>query len=65
MHTSTVEYTKDLRTELTHALSGNTVITDGEWHHVAVVWANDGMIYIQEDRSTPVRVPKDLAGCDA
>ena len=21
---------------------GNTVITDGEWHHVAVVWANDG-----------------------
>ena len=21
---------------------GNTVVTDGEWHHVAVTWANDG-----------------------
>ena len=30
-----------------------------------LVWADDGMIYIQEDRSTPVRVPKDAAGCDA
>ncbi len=23
-------------------LVGNTVVTDGEWHHVAVTWANDG-----------------------
>ncbi|MDB4435558.1 LamG domain-containing protein, partial [bacterium] len=21
---------------------GNTVVTDAEWHHVAVTWANDG-----------------------
>jgi secreted PhoX family phosphatase len=30
-----------------------------------LVWADDGMIYIQEDRSTSVRVPKDPSGCDA
>jgi hypothetical protein len=30
-----------------------------------LVWAGDGLIYIQEDRSTSVRVPKDPAGCDA
>lgn len=30
-----------------------------------LVWADDGSIYIQEDRSTSVRVPKDAAGCDA
>ncbi len=30
-----------------------------------LVWADDGLIYIQEDRSTPVRVPKDIAGCAA
>ena len=30
-----------------------------------LVWADDGLIYIQEDRSTSVRVPKDPAGCDA
>jgi hypothetical protein len=30
-----------------------------------LVWADDGMVYIQEDRSTSVRVPKDPAGCDA
>jgi hypothetical protein len=30
-----------------------------------LVWADDGMIYIQEDRSTAIRVPKDPAGCDA
>ncbi len=28
-------------------------------------WADDGFIYVQEDRSTVVRVPKDPAGCDA
>jgi hypothetical protein len=30
-----------------------------------LVWADDGSIYIQEDRSTSIRVPKDPAGCDA
>jgi hypothetical protein len=27
---------------------GNTVVTDGEWHHVAVTWANDGTPDIQD-----------------
>jgi hypothetical protein len=30
-----------------------------------LVWANDGYVYLQEDRSTVVRVPKDPAGCAA
>jgi hypothetical protein len=28
-----------------------------------LVWADDGYIYLQEDRSTVARVPKDPAGC--
>ena len=27
---------------------GNTVVTDAEWHHVAVTWANDGTPNIQD-----------------
>ena len=27
---------------------GNTVVTDGEWHHVAVTWENDGTPNIQD-----------------
>lgn len=27
---------------------GNTVVTDGDWHHVAVTWANDGTPDIQD-----------------
>lgn len=27
---------------------GNAVVTDGEWHHVAVTWANDGTPDIQD-----------------
>ena len=30
-----------------------------------LVWADDGLVYIQEDRSTSERVPKDPAGCSA
>ena len=29
-------------------LVGNTVVTDGEWHHVAVTWANDGTPDVQD-----------------
>lgn len=29
-------------------LVGNTVVTDSEWHHVAVTWANDGSPDIQD-----------------
>jgi hypothetical protein len=29
-----------------------------------LTWADNGMIYVQEDRSTGERVPKDPAGCD-
>ncbi|MDA7518324.1 LamG domain-containing protein, partial [bacterium] len=29
---------------------GNTVVTDTEWHHVAVTWANDGSPDIQDAR---------------
>ncbi|MDB4438327.1 LamG domain-containing protein [bacterium] len=29
---------------------GNTVVTDAEWHHVAVTWANDGSPDIQDAR---------------
>lgn len=47
---------------------GNTVVTDGEWHHVAVTWANDGTpdvidakIYVDgvldADLSTPTALP--------
>ncbi|MFT5412772.1 MAG: hypothetical protein ACI9NC_005524 [Verrucomicrobiales bacterium] len=27
---------------------GNTVVTDGQWHHVAVIWANDGTPNVQD-----------------
>ena len=27
---------------------GNTVVTDAEWHHVAVTWANDGTPNVQD-----------------
>ena len=30
-----------------------------------LVWADNGYIYLQEDRSTGVRVPKDPDGCDS
>ena len=29
---------------------GNTVVTDGEWHHVAVTWANDGTPDVEDAR---------------